>query len=762
MKPCPPKTQLQQFLANRLTGLDEKSILAHVEKCLACQKILEQLTKSDGTATFLAQSGSLSASRALDQSPASAESSSKDEKLRRLRGFLSSAAANPETSATEGMAGSDASSLMTSRREISKPGPEPNDPVLLAEGACPLPGFRLVKLLGRGGFGEVWNATGPGGFSVALKFIQLGGDSGRIELHSLELMKSISHGHLLPMFGAWQVGSLLIIAMELAHATLLDELNAARNRGKPGIPFAELIEFMRDAAKGIDYLNERRHPTPSGELVAIQHKDIKPQNLLVVGGTVKVADFGLARVLQHTVTMATGNMTPAYAPPEFFEDKVTRWSDQYSLAITYCQLRGGRLPFEGSHLQIMAGHASRPPELSMIPGPERDLVARALAKKPAERWPNCRAFVEALATVVDVPPISSDETLPHVRKSIPRIVGTNLFRRSRMLFVGSAVILLIALIGLWLWSLKPGGPGRATIAADMPKSVVPEDLQLDLGGGVKMEFVLIKAGSFLMGSPGSDRNAMQHEKPMHRVTLTKDFYLGKFPVTREQFGRFVEEQNYKTEAENSGQGGWGFNAKENCLEGPNRKYTWRDPGFEQNGQHPVVNVCWFDADVFCTWLGGKNRRYCELPSEAQWEYAYRAGTQTRFFTGDNPASLEGFANIADATLKRKGIKADHWEYYALDDGYAFTSPVGVFKSNPWGLYDMCGNVWQWCRDYHEANYYAQGDVTDPEGPGNGDFRIQRGGSWRDGIRLCRAGHRRYFAPVYCSYSRGFRVLVRVE
>src|SRR5262249_38862150 len=137
---------------------------------------------------------------------------------------------------------------------------------------------------------------------------------------------------------------------------------------------------------GIDHLNE----------LGIQHRDIKPENLLLVGGSIKVADFGLAKLLQHSATSNTGVMTPAYAAPEFFNGETHPQSDQYSLAVAYCLLRGGRLPFEGSPAQIIAGHCMQPPDLSMLPESERPHVARALAKQPHQRWPKCRALVKAL------------------------------------------------------------------------------------------------------------------------------------------------------------------------------------------------------------------------------------------------------------------------------------------------------------------------------------------------------------------------------
>jgi len=280
----------------------------------------------------------------------------------------------------------------------------------LTPGSRPLPEYELVQLIGQGGFGQVWRAKGPGGFTIALKFISLNEKSGSIEMRSLELMREIRHPHLLTMFGAWQMHGYLIIAMELADHTTYDYLTACLKKGWSGTPPEKLMDFMRDAAVGIDHLNS----------LGIQHRDIKPQNLLLVGGSVKVADFGLAKVTAATDASHTGQQTLAYAAPEFFQGKVSPQSDQYSLAATYCHLRANQLPFGGNMAEMLSGHLMRQPTLAFLPTvAERNIVAKALAKNPAERWPNCRAFVEALRAAVLQPGVPLPTQAIHTQKPSP-------------------------------------------------------------------------------------------------------------------------------------------------------------------------------------------------------------------------------------------------------------------------------------------------------------------------------------------------------
>jgi WD40 repeat protein/serine/threonine protein kinase len=316
----------------------------------------------------------------------------------------------------------------------------------LKPGISPLPGYRLVKRLGRGGFGEVWEAMAPGDFRVALKFVTLDEERSQVEVAALDIVRALRHPNLLTTFGAWKQDAYLIIAMELADRTLLDRFREAVSQGELGIPRDELLEYFREAAAGIDYLNDARHTVGSKENVGIQHRDIKPQNILLVGSGVKVADFGLVRFLEHAVTGHTGNLTPMYAAPEFFNGQTTRSSDQYCLAITYCQLRGGRIPFGTSHAELIAGHVSGTPNLSMLPPEERDVVARALAKTPDQRWPSCRDFVRALAECKA--PATPAEPRP---------------KRSAAPFAIAACLLLATAFTVWKWPSLPKNDPQAHV-----------------------------------------------------------------------------------------------------------------------------------------------------------------------------------------------------------------------------------------------------------------------------------------------------------
>ena len=213
----------------------------------------------------------------------------------------------------------------------------------------------------------------------------------------------------------------------------------------------------------------------------------------------------------------------------------------------------------------------------------------------------------------------------------------------------------------------------------------------------------------------------RHEYPQHHVYITKPFYLGIYTVSRGQFRQFVKDTGYKTDAEKREKPGPDLKYEGDIY---NPHCSWRNPGFKQTDEHPVVNVDWDDAAAFCKWLSKKESKTYRLPTEAEWEYACRAGTTTRYYSGDDPESLAKVGNVADAAFKAE------YPYMAAikaSDAYVYTAPVGSFKPNAFGLYDMHGNVFQMCADWFSQKYYAESPAFDPTGPDSGTVRVIRGG-----------------------------------
>jgi len=308
---------------------------------------------------------------------------------------------------------------------------------------------------------------------------------------------------------------------------------------------------------------------------------------------------------------------------------------------------------------------------------------------------------------------------------------------------------------------------------------VPAPAVTSIVDATGIDFVRIPAGEFLMGSdedpqtlarafPAYDParfTQLGDEGPVHKVRITRSFWLGRHEVTVAQFRRFVEASGHVPESEADGTGGYGFNpaydpattTRGDAFEGRNPKYSWRDPGFAQGDDHPVVNVSWNDAVAMARWLSAKEGMTYRLPTEAEWEYAARAGTRTRFQTGDDPRSLLRGANVFDQDAARNWLR---WQAFALDgsDGYAFTAPVGRFAPNAFGLHDMHGNVWEWCADWHADDYYARSPLDDPTGPTEGDVRVRRGGSWHTWAFYARSSFRNWNSPETRYTLVGFRLL----
>lgn len=267
-----------------------------------------------------------------------------------------------------------------------------------------------------------------------------------------------------------------------------------------------------------------------------------------------------------------------------------------------------------------------------------------------------------------------------------------------------------------------------------------------------IQFVRIAAGEFQMGSPAGEKGR-RNDEPQRLVRLTRDFFLARYEVTRGQFRQFVDATGYKTDAERGIRGGYGYDATSGRLTGPDKKYSWRETGFTQTDEHPVVNVSWNDAIAFCRWLSEQEKLVYRLPTEAEWEYACRGGTTTAYCNGNDPEQLPEMANIVDALAKEKFPDRIA---IAASDGFVFTAPVGSFKPNGFGLHDMHGNVWEWTADWFGTpSFDAQ---TDPRGPDQGKDKVIRGGDWYHDWSFARSAQRFPIYPSLCRRHAGFRVV----
>ncbi len=245
---------------------------------------------------------------------------------------------------------------------------------------------------------------------------------------------------------------------------------------------------------------------------------------------------------------------------------------------------------------------------------------------------------------------------------------------------------------------------------------LPFERVFELNSGITMEFVLIPAGQFHMGSPSSEAKRSPDEGPVHQVTISKPFYMGKFEVTQAQYKALMGRLQKKCK-----------------FEGDNL---------------PVENTDYYHVDIFLKMLSAKHGLKFRLPTEAEWEYACRAGTNTPFYTGETISAEQ--ANYDCRHIYGNGAKGHY---------LGRTSSVGSYRPNAFGLYDMHGNVWEWCSDLYDKDYYKTSEMTDPKGPAIGKCRVIRGGSWNHNPNRLRCADRNRRRPGADRGLLGFRVVL---
>jgi len=258
------------------------------------------------------------------------------------------------------------------------------------------------------------------------------------------------------------------------------------------------------------------------------------------------------------------------------------------------------------------------------------------------------------------------------------------------------------------------------------------------------DMIKLPGGSFMMGSPTGEEGSEEDEHPPHEVKMNS-FAIGKYEVTRAQFSAFVNES--------------GYDAGSSCFiygegkVGQGTGRSWRDPAFQQDGEHPVTCVSVADALAYTRWISRKTGKNYRLPTEAEWEYAARAGTNTARYWGEDPSEACQYANTGDQKAKQT---FPSWKIHECSDNYVYTAPVGRFQPNRFGLYDMLGNVWEWTCSAYDVSGYDGSELKCTQN--EKDNRVNRGGSWSSRPMYVRSANRIRLGPASRISELGFRLV----
>ncbi len=574
-----------------------------------------------------------------------------------------------------------------------------------------IPGYELGERIGKGGMGEVYLARQVAlNRQVAIKLMTLDPESDpekQIERfrREAELMARVSHPNIVSIFDFGVADGHSYLVMEHVEGGDL----RLRMPGKRPMGIEQVRNVVRAVIRAITYLHR----------LGILHRDLKPENILLHHeDNPKVTDFGIA--VLHADSSPAHRSNPRagtlgyVAPEQHYGLKVDERADEYSLAALTYEMLTGYLP-----LGVFRPPSARNRRLS----PEVDAVLmRALEEDRDDRYETITQFGDeldrALATVGARP-----------RRRIALASAASLVALS---LLGAAVLLVAG----------RAAPGHAGIQPQPRPAPAPsaagESVARTFTNSIGMELVLVPPGSFLMGAADSEKEAGEDERPQHRVRITHPFFMGRREVTVGEFRGFIVATKFEPEAESSGLGGGVYDREKKDIV-RDLKWSWSNPGFRGKlfEDHPVVQVSWGDANEFCRWLSRREGRSYRLPTEAEWEYACRAGSTTRWCMGD---SLEDLCNYA---------------WFRENSEYA-VHRVGRRRPNRFGLFDMHGNVWEWCHDWYGP--YSDREVVDPTGPPRGTTRVTRGGPCDWAIEKTRSSARGYLNQFTLYMSNGFRVV----
>jgi len=598
--------------------------------------------------------------------------------------------------------------------------------------------FVLERILGRGGMGVVWLAHDEKlDEPVALKFLPEVVKLDAVALGDLrketKRARQLTHPNIVRIHDLLEEPHMAAIAMEAVDGTTLSQLRMERPAQVFGV--AEISGWLPQLAAALDYAHHDAR---------VVHRDLKPANIMLDRrGRLKVTDFGVSQSLTDSVSRASAQKsssgTPAYmSPQQMLGERAAPTDDIYALGATVYELLTGKPPFHSGNIILQVQSVTPPPMAQR----------RAELEKPAEVIP------------------------PEWETAIAACLDKSAARRPRS--AGE----LLQRLGL------AAGVAPVEITDDALPVAQPEGapVAVELDGAQRLEFLPVPAGEFVLGSPAEEPGRYEDESPRTQVRITRAFWLGKAPISHAQWRAVMgsglidqvrlaleDDREYSIDGKNQTQRAyWGMarDADPARMLGP-------------EGDDVVMHyVSWEDAREFCRRLTERERAagrlaaglVFDLPTEAEWEYACRAGTRTA--TPAGPIKIAGAMNapVLDAIawyggnssvrFSGEGWDTANWKEKQYPGGSAGPRNVGLKRPNPWGLHDMLGNTWEWCLDLYAK--YPGGVVVDPIASGELSSRVCRGGAWNSPARDCRAGARNWLHGGVRRSSIGFRVALVAE
>ena len=569
--------------------------------------------------------------------------------------------------------------------------------------------YRILQELGRGAMGVVYRAEDPAiGRQIAVKVVRLDQFSSSEEKAQLRLRLmreasaagKLNHHGIVTVYQLGEHEDVVYVAMELVDGKSLDDVLSS------GVVFqqATIFSVLRQVAVALDYAHA----------AGIVHRDVKPANILLrADGSAKISDFGIAKIASQKFTqsgMVLG--TPSYmAPEQIMATQVDGRADQFSLAVMAFLMLSGRPPFKaessaGLLIQIVQ---NEPPPLHVLdtryPPAASAVLGRALSKKPQDRFPTCREFIEALARACQG--VAAQPPAPIPAPQLPPKPPSRITGR-QMIWASLAAGLVLIAMGLFSrYFTKPAQPVMSTAQTpaaavqrpSAPPASTPEpgpqspaaDPNRRINPADGLTYLRIPAGAFQMGCSGGETRCKPDTRPVREVQISKAFFISQTEVTLDAYDRVLKTGS--------------------------------------TGAQPVTHVNWTEARQYCELAGGR------LPTEAEWEYAARAGVQGRLYgaIGD----VAWFSGNSGGSVRQVAAK----------------------NPNALGLHDVLGNVWEWTADIYSAPYYRRGPSIDPAGPDRGSERVVRGGSYSTPDAYLSLSARFAFPPRTKDATIGFRCVL---